>query len=118
MADFTIDEIEKLQEKNSFLLQKSLIVDVKEMGIEETNLLFNAILDYVVTGVEPNLEGQKFRFIRASFNRFKEAYISDSKKWLKTCRKKSEAKAKEWQERKQTSITDSEGNPLKHPNFK
>ena len=116
MADFTTDESEKLQEKNSFLIQKSLIVDVKEMGVEETNLFFNSILDYVVTGTEPTLEGIKFRFVRASFNRFKETYLSDSKKWLKTCKKNKDNATARWERAQPTK--DKNGNPTAHPKYK
>lgn len=117
MSDFTTDEIGKLQEKGSFLIQKSLAVDLREMGTEETSLFINAVFDYVTSGIELDLTEQKYRFVRASFNRFKEAYISDSKKWLKSCKKKSESKKNEWQERKKVSKTNSNGDPFKHPDY-
>ena len=116
MNDLTTEEVEKLSEKNSFLIQKSLIVDLKEMGKEETQLLFNSIFDYVNNGVLPELAEQKFRFVRASFNRFKEAYINDSRKWIKQCNAKSKAKSKEWEKRKQK--IDENGNPTEHPTYK
>ena len=118
MEDFTKEELEKLQEKNSFLIQKSLYVDIKEMGIEEKNLFLVSVFEYVICGAIPNLIELKYRFVRASFNRFKDAYTSDSKKWLKTCKNKSEAKSKEWQERKKTPTKDQDGNPTEHPIYK
>ena len=117
MRDLTKEDREKLAEKNSFLIQKSLRIDVKEMGFEETSIFINSVFDYVYDGDIPDLSESKYRFVRAAFNRFKEAYISDSKKWLETCRKKSKAKVKEWQERNHTSNTDESGNSLSHPDF-
>jgi len=117
MSDFNISELEKLQGKGSFLIQKSLAVDLREMGIEETYLFINAVFDYVTGGVEPDLAEQKYRFVRASFNRFKEAYISDSRKWLKSCKNKSEAKSKEWQDRKTKTTKDPQENSHSHPDY-
>lgn len=114
MENFTIEQIEKLQEKNSFLIQKSIYEDLKLMTENEVQYLLLRIFEYVLNGEIPHLDNNKHRFVKSAFNRFKIAYDNDSKKWLKSCKTKSDNKKADWQKRK----TDKDGNPLEHPTYK
>ena len=118
MIDFTKVELEKLSEKGSFLIQKSLFEDIMEMTDAEASFFILAIFEYVLNGTEPNLLRQSQRTVRIAFNRFKRDYKSDSTKWLKSCKRKSDTKKQEWKARKgNASKTDSEGNPKMHPKY-
>jgi hypothetical protein len=112
--NYTSEEMEKLQGKNSFLLQKSLYEDLKLMSDSETNYIMMSIFEYVINGVIPELDDVKHRFIKGAFNRFVLAYDNDSIKWLKSCKKKSDNKKADWQKRK----IDSQDNPTEHPKYK
>ncbi|MDF1877297.1 hypothetical protein JHD47_05655 [Sulfurimonas sp. SAG-AH-194-L11] len=109
----TKEDIDKLSEKNSFLVQKSMYEDLKLMNASESHYILNAIFEYVISGVIPTLDKQEHRFVKSVFNRFKLAYDNDSSKWLKACKKKSSNKKQEWLKRK----TDVSGNPLEHPTY-
>ncbi len=111
---FTKEEIEKLSEKNSFLIQKSFYFDLQNMGEIETKTVINAIFEYVLYGQIPSFNEPKYRFIKSVFDRFKDSYDKDSKKWLKSCEKKSENKKEDWQKKKGDKV-DKFGNPLEHP---
>jgi len=111
---FTKEDIEKLSEKNSFLIQKSIYEDLSLMTDKEVHYLVMRIFEYVLYGEIPNLKAKEHRFILSAFNRFKSAYDNDSMKWLKACKKKSSNKKQEWQKRK----TDTAGNSLEHPTYK
>ena len=112
--NFTKEDIEKLSEKNSFLIQKSIYEDLKLMSENEVQYLVMRIFEYVLNGELPELDNKKHRFVKSAFNRFKLAYDNDSMKWLKACKKKSSNKKQEWQKRK----TDEAGNSLEHPTYK
>jgi len=111
---WTKEELEKLQDKNSFLIQKSIYEDLKLMSEAETHYLVMRMFEYVLNGEIPALDDKKHRFVKSAFNRFKIAYDSDSAKWLKACKKKSENKKADWQKKK----TDRQGNPTEHPIYK
>ena len=98
---FTKEEHEKLCDKNSFLINKTLFEDIKEMGDGEVRYLMYVIFEYVIDGVIPDLTNADQRFVRVAFNRFKSDYVKDSKKWLTTCKKKSDRKKDEWKKRKE-----------------
>ena len=99
MAHLTSDDIEKLSKKDSFLIQKTLYEDIKEMSIGEAKMLMTAIFAYVVDGEIANLSDPKYRFVRVAFNRFKKDYEDDSHKWLDSCKKKSDNKKEDWKKR-------------------
>lgn len=100
---FTDEEMEKLCNKNSFLINKTLFEDIKEMGDGEVRYLMYTIFEYVINGVIPDLSEPKKRFVRVAFNRFKNDYIKDSIKWLDTCKLKSDRKKEDWKNRKKNS---------------
>ncbi len=106
MAHLTDQDIEKLSKKDSFLIQKTLYEDIKEMETGEVKLLMVAIFAYVVDGEIADLTDNKYRFVRVAFNRFKKDYQDDSHKWLDSCKKKSENKKEDWKKRQ------SERHPL------
>ena len=112
--NYTKEELEKLESKNSFLIQKSMYEDIKIMTENETHFLLMAVFEYSMCGVVPKLDGQEQRLVKSAFNRFKMSYDKDSKSWLKSCKRKSEVK-KEWHKKKKT---DDVGNPLEHPQYK
>ncbi len=99
MAHLTDEQIVKLSKKDSFLIQKTLYEDIKEMNAGEVKMLMVAIFAYVVDGEIANLTDDKFRFVRVAFNRFKTDYQDDSHKWLDSCEKKSKRKIEDWQKR-------------------
>ena len=109
--DYTKEELEKLQEKNSFLIQKSIYEDLKLMTENEVQYLVMRIFEYVLNGELPVLDDKKHRFVKSAFNRFKIAYDNDSMKWLKVCKKRSDNKKEDWKKRKNNDT----GNPLEHP---
>ena len=111
---YTQEELEKLQSKNSFLIQKSLYEDLKLMSDGEAKYIMISIFEYVESAVIPQLDDVKHRFIKGVFNRFVVAYDKDSIKWLKSCKKKSDNKKADWQKRK----IDSQGNQTEHPIYK
>ena len=96
MAYLTDQDIEKLSKKDSFLIQKTLYEDIKEMETGEVKLLMVAIFAYVVDGEIANLTDNKYRFVRVAFNRFIKDYQDDSHKWLDSCKKKSDRKKEDW----------------------
>ena len=98
---FTKEEHEKLCSKNSFLINKTLFEDIKEMGDGEVRYLMYVIFEYVNDGVIPDLTSTDKRFVRVAFNRFKSDYIKDSTKWLETCKLKSDRKKEDWKKRKE-----------------
>ena len=112
--EFTKEEIEKLQGKNSFLIQKSIHEDVKIMSDSEAHYFLMSLFDYVIDGVIPSLDRQDQRIVKSTFNRFKVAYDKDSSKWLDSCKRKSNNKKEEWNNKK----NDKNGNPLQHPVYK
>jgi len=99
MAHLTDQDIEKLSKKDSFLMQKTLYEDIKEMSQGEIKMLMVAIFAYVVDGEIADLKEDKFRFVRVAFNRFKKDYQDDSHKWLESCDKKSKRKKEDWQKK-------------------
>ena len=96
---FTEEELKKLADKGKFLVSTSLYEDLKEMGEKETQLLFYSIFEYVVAGALPSMEGNQYRYVRGAFNRWRVEYTKDSRKWLDTCKKKSERKTEDWKKR-------------------
>ena len=102
---YSKEDLEKLSEKNSFLIQKSIYEDLKLMSDGEVHYLVMRIFEYVLFGIIPDLNNKEHRFILSAFNRFKSAYDSDSMKWLRTCNKKSENKKEEWKKRRNKSET-------------
>lgn len=98
---FTKEELEKLCDKNSFLINKTLFEDIKEMSDGEVKYLMYIIFEYVISGVIPDLTNRDQRFVRVAFNRFRSDYVKDSKKWLETCKLKSDRKKDEWKKRKE-----------------
>jgi len=111
----TDEDREKLSKKDSFLLQKTLYEDIKEMSEKEAKFFMMAMFEYVLYGVVPDLSSPQDRFVKVAFNRFKMDYDSDSMKWLESCQKKSERKREDWANRSKDKNKD--GNPLKHPDF-
>lgn len=107
MAHLTDQDIEKLSQKDSFLIQKNLHEDIKEMSPDEVYLLFLSIFGYVNDGELRNLSDSKYRFVRVAFNRFKNDYVDDSVKWIESCKKKSERKKEDWGKKQ----------GLKHPKY-
>lgn len=107
MAHLTSEDIEKLSKKDSFLIQKTLYEDIKEMNSGEVHALMIAIFAYVVDGEIADHSDEKFRFVRVAFNRFKKDYQDDSHKWLDSCKKKSENKKEDWKKRQ----------PERHPTY-
>ena len=99
MANLTSEDVEKLSKKDSFLIQKTLYEDIKEMSQGEVKMLVVAIFAYVVDGEIANLADNKYRFVRVAFNRFKKDYEDDSHKWLESCEKKSQRKKEDWQKK-------------------
>ena len=97
---FTKEEHEKLCNKNSFLINKTLYEDIKEMSDGEVRYLMYIIFEYVIAGVIPDLLNADQRFVRVAFNRFKSDYVKDSKKWLQTCKLKSDRKKEDWEKLK------------------
>jgi len=100
---FTKEEQDKLCGKNSFLINKTLFEDIKLMSDGEVKYLIYVIFEYVIYGVIPDLLNEDQRFVRVAFNRFKCDYVKDSKKWLETCKLKSERKKEDWQKRKKNT---------------
>lgn len=114
----TKEEIEKLSEKSSFLTQKSLYEDIKEMTDVEAKVFLMAQYEYVIYGIVPDFDKPEQRAVKVALNRFKRDYDSDSKKWLKSCKKKSESKAKEWENRRNKNISvDVDKNTIEHPDY-
>lgn len=101
MAHLSSEDIEKLSKKDSFLIEKTLYEDIKEMSTGEVKMLMIAIFAYVVDGEIANLKEDKFRFVRVAFNRFKKSYQDDSHKWLESCEKKSQRKKEDWQKKQE-----------------
>ena len=98
---FSEDERKKLCDKNSFLINKTLFEDIKEMNDGEVKYLMYAIFEYVIDGVIPDLIESHQRFVRVAFNRFKRDYEIDSRKWLDTCDKRSLAGKRSAESRKE-----------------
>ena len=98
---FTEDEQKKLCDKNSFLINKTLFEDLKEMNDGEVRYLMYVIFEHVIAGVTPDLTEANQRFVRVAFNRFKRDYEIDSRKWLTSCKIKSDRKKDEWKKRKE-----------------
>ncbi len=86
MSNYTKEELEKLQDRNSILIQKSMYEDIKIMTEVETHFLLMAIFEYAISGVVPTLERQDQRIVKSAFNRFKMTYEDNSMKFIKTCR--------------------------------
>ncbi len=107
----------KLSAKDSFLIQKTLYEDVKEMSEAEAKYFLMKMFEYVLHGVIPDLSLPNQRFVRVSFNRFKTDYDNDSMKWLESCKKKSDRKKEDWANRSKGKDKDADGNPLKHPKY-
>lgn len=112
--NFSKDDLDKLQEKSKFPIEIALLKDMLEMGEMEKDMFLKCMIGYIESGEIPNFTDKKYRFISTIFRRFRENYDSDSSKWLKSCKRKSEAKKADWQKKK----TDKFGNPLEHPIYK
>lgn len=96
----TEEELKKVQAKKSFIIHKSLEVDIREMEGEEVKTLMIAIFDFVSSGQTYEFKGQSNKSIRIAFNRFVEDYKRDSEAWLKTCNKNRENIRKRWDKNK------------------
>ncbi len=105
MAHLTDEDIKKLSKKDSFLIQKTLYEDIKEMSMGEVKMLMTAIFAYVVDGEIANLDDGKYRFVRVAFNRFKKDYQDDSHKWIDSCEKKSQRKKEDWNKKQEKHPT-------------
>ncbi len=88
--------MKKVQEKKSFVLQKSLEYDIMEMSGDEVKLLMFCIFGYVSRGEIPDLSSQSNRAVRIAFNRFAEDYKRDSAAWIETCNRNRENAHKRW----------------------
>ncbi len=113
MSSISENDRRKLSEKDSFLIQKTLYEDIKEMSDMEVKYFMMRMFEYVLHGVIPDLTNPQNRVVRIAFNRFKTDYDNDSMKWLETCKKKSDRKKEDWANRPKEK--DADGNPLKHP---
>ena len=99
MPNHTKEEMEKLEEKNSFLIQKSMYEDIKLMTEIETHFLLMAVFEYVISGVIPSLDRSDQRLVKSAFNRFKMAHDDNSTRYLKTCKKNQENINKRWKKK-------------------
>ena len=96
----TEEELEKIRAKKSFIIHKSLEVDIREMTGEEVKLLMLAIFDFVNNGQTYDFKHPSNRAVRVAFNRFLEDYKRDSMAWLETCNKNRENIRKRWDKNK------------------
>ncbi len=115
MSIITDEDRKKLNSKDSFLIQKTLYEDIKEMSEKEVKYFMMLVFEYVLHGVVPDLSNPQNRFVRVAFNRFKTDYDGDSMKWLESCKRKSDRKKEDWEKRSKNK--DKDGNPLKHPDY-
>lgn len=86
---FTEDEVQKIQNKKSFIFHKSLRYDIEAMSAEEVKFFMEVIFLFVSDGELLDLAPESNRGVRVAFNRFYDDYIRDNQEWLKTCKQKS-----------------------------
>ena len=88
------EELEKLNDRQSFLMQKSLSPLINMMDYDERGILLTAILEFSITQNEIDLS--KNKLVHGAFNMFKEEFIKDAKKYLRTCDRNSQNAKKRW----------------------
>ncbi len=95
--NFTQEDIEKLDSRASFLLTKHLMPLVNLMTMEERGLLLTAILAYGIRIELVDMSSSKI--VEGAFNLFKQDFIKEGKRYLKTCDKNKENIEKRWSKR-------------------
>lgn len=88
------EELEKLNDRQSFLMPKSLSPLINMMDYQERGILLTAILEFSITQNEIDLS--KSKLVHGAFNMFKQEFIKDAKKYLRTCDRNSQNAKKRW----------------------
>lgn len=100
-------ERQKLIDKGNVLLDLTLFADFYSMEDGEIALLMRSIGSYIGTGEVPKFTKDQ-KLVKMAFNRFKVSYEANSRKYLDSCRRKSENKKKDWQKWKNKSDENQE----------
>jgi len=99
MKTLTEEELEKIRTKGNVLIDLTLFTDTLLMTDQEIARLIKAIAKYLTLGEIPNFSEQE-RIAEMAFTRFKVSNDNYNAKYISQCKKKSEAKKREWEERK------------------
>jgi len=94
----TDKERQKVIDKGNILIDNTLFADFYSMEDFEIALLMKSIGKYVGSGEIPGFSKDQ-RIIKMAFNRFKVSHDANCRKYLDTCKKKSENKIKDWEKR-------------------
>ena len=90
----TDEEIQKLHDRQSFLLPKSLMALVNIMDNEDRGLLLTAILSYGINLEEIDISRNKL--VLGAFNLFKQDFNKEGKRYVDRCKKNSANVKKRW----------------------
>lgn len=89
----------KEKNKNSFVFHTEWLDSIKLLPSEKIFPLLEAISNYTQTGIEPEIEDPMIKILfSALFPRMSQ----DRDKYVESCKKKSEAMKKKWEEKKNT----------------
>ncbi len=86
---FTDEELKKIQNKKSFIIQKSLEIDMENMTDAEVKYLMMTIFSFVSRGELRDLSHPENRVVKIAFDRFMEDYKRDSEAWIESIRQRS-----------------------------
>lgn len=98
------EKIEK--SKTSFVFHAEWMAAIQDLPAEKGIILIKIMMDYSCNGVEPAIEDP---VIRALFKAFKPRIDSDVESYKESCRRKSEAMKKIWEEREAKKKMEQQG---------
>ena len=96
---FNDEEMQKLNERDGFLITKSLFTLLDVMNMEEKGITFTAIIDFVRTGEIMQFKVER-SFPKVALDEFIRQYTKDREKYINKCKKNAENIKKRWDKEK------------------